>query len=254
MVKETNEKETKEAPPTQEVKEPEVKTPTQEEVVAQLQEERDAALAKAQEKEEGFKTLQQTTGRKIKQLEDRAGDIDAISAKVEVLGGMLLNRDTEASLDDVPPDKKVDYAKQFRQAESDTRVQRQIKQRQERVEALGLSETDRQYKAVRALTLSGDFKEADALLDELENKTEVSPVEEKPQKSPEEIKAEHDAEIEEAARKMLEEKGYLVSDINEPSGSTSIPSSGEEIGKMSYAEWKAKETQIDKTIREGRIK
>jgi len=244
----------KETNPKQEIP-VEEKTFTPEEQLAAIQAELKEAKEKWEQSEKGLRTAHQTLTEKdkvMKRLESERADISSLSAKVEVLGGMLselMEGREESHLEEETPKKKVDYAKKFQEVETMSKMRTQIEPRQRRAEALGIPMTDLRIATVEYLTTSGQFDKADKALDALEaeaNKSKEEPKEEKPK----ETEAERiERLVEEKTRQFLEEKGLLRTEAGGPSGAGRKPTTKAEAarlyseGKLSdkeYAEWRHK--------------
>jgi len=208
------EKETQEKTPTQEETTTQEAPTTLEEQLESVKTQLAEATQKRDEFEKGLRTAHQTLqgrDRQLKRYESEGANIDALSARVEVLGGMvseIVERDNEEE------PKKVDYAEKFREAEKNATLKSQIAMRQRRAEATGIPMNDPRIGTIEYLATGGRFGEADKFLEELEAKQKEEPKEE----GPKETEAERIERLaEEKALKKMEEKGLLHTETGRPS-------------------------------------
>ena len=262
----------KETTPEQEVVE-EDKTLAVEEKLKAMEAEVEKHKAFAEEKDKGFKSLQQELSKakgKLQHLEGSKSELSALSAKVEVLGGIVseyLQKSGEASLDEMPPTAKIDYSQKFKEAADKAKAESEaamakieIEPRQKRAEALGIPMDDDRIAFVEYLTTNGQYDKADKALDALEAelKNPEEEQEETPKMTEAEMAEQHKKEVDEAARKMLQEQGLLTTETGTPSGAgVTITQEmiDNKMGEDDFFEWWHKnEPEIEKARREGKLK
>lgn len=142
-----------------------------------------------------------------KQLEEREADREyfkILAASIAELQGK-----TESEFTEEVKTKKPDLLQKFNELEQQRafkKLQEQTNEIQKRVESLGYTEDDIEYEEIKdAIVRSGNARLAEMKLSKLQPK-KIEPVVEKEDPA---IRAK---EIEEAARKMLEQKGLLKTD------------------------------------------
>lgn len=157
-----------------------VTTPTPEEQLRALQEKVAQSEARATEKEEGFKTLQRqflAEQTSKKELEQRLTDREETSAFNRALIGLVAEqRGTDE--DDVIGEvrtRKPDLLKQYDEIEQRRQqkaVEAKVRGYQRRVEALGLKESDRDYRDVYFAVSQGNDSMAESIISDLETQAE----------------------------------------------------------------------------------
>lgn len=266
------EEEGKETNPEQESVEEQ--TLTVEEQLKTLEAEVGKHKAFADEKDKGFKSIQQELSKaknKLQHLEGEKSELSSLSAKLEVLGGIVseyLERQGEASLEEMPPTKRIDLSKRFQEAgekaiakDEMARAKIEIEPRQHRAEALGIPLTDQRIRFVEYLTTTGQYDEADKALDALEAELKEPKKEEEPEMTEEEKTEKYKKDVEEVARKMLEEQGLLKTETGIPSGGgtkktyklSELADVEEEISKLPIEQRKLARKDLKDAFKEGRI-
>lgn len=215
-----------------------VETPTPEQQLKSLETELTKYKALADEKEKGFKTLQVQLGEEQGKLRKQAGieeRIQDLSDQMKILAAYVATSagGNEDELTETPKEKKNALLQKFDQLEKERKektdkvqLTETVATYQKRTEDLGLSQTDESYWEIHDLVTEGKFQRADIKLKKLEQaKT-------KPTETPKQVDI--DKEIEERARKILEERGLLVAETGSPSASAS--SSGEAMAQYARGE------------------
>ncbi len=194
-----------------------------------------------------------------KQLEDQRADRTLSEAMMA-----LLAKQAGRPVDEFSTEVKAnapDLAKEFQTLREEERKRRQqeefsnkVYEYQQKVTDAGLTENDEDYWAVYDVATKGQFKRADLLLDKIV-KNKATKVE--PPKVIEKTEAERQKEIEEAARRLLEERGQLKTETGGPSAPKGKVYTQVEIEKMPVSEYKKLfPNYVDflNAMKEGRIK
>ncbi len=210
--------------------------------------------------EDNYKTIQKAVSkreeenRRLKeQLEEREADRNLLRSFAATLAEQK-GKTEEEYLEDVQK-RQPDLLKQYDILEAKRKQDKLVREAQEKAEefrqkteALGLTDKDEEYWEIHDLVVDGKFERANVRLGKLEAKKK------EPQLPPK-SEADKQKEIEEAARKMLEEKGLLKSDTNLPSGAGGKTTySRKAIAEMPIAEYEKVKDDITLARREGRIK
>ena len=224
-----------------------VTTPTPEEQLRALQEKVAQSEARATEKEEGFKTLQRqllAEQSSKKELEQRLTDREETSAFNRALIGLVAEqRGTDE--DDVIGEvrtRKPDLLKQYDEIEQRRQqkaVEAKVRGYQRRVEALGLKESNRDYRDVYFAVSQGNYSMADAIISDLETQAETP----KPEaKAPDEEAI--NKLVEERLAKKKEEDELLKTDPGSSAGGGKL--TAKDVEKMSPSERFARSDEISK--------
>jgi len=251
-------KETKpDEPQPDKIETPKEQTLTAEEQLEALQTKLAEAEARAEEKDKGFRTLQQTfreTEKQLKQQQATALEIQDLKEQMKLVAAYVATSagEEEESLIEPAPKKKEDLLQKFDQLEKERQAKaqqeqfiKQVAEYQKRTVDLGLTEEDEDYWEIGDLVTMGSFRRADIKLKKLENaEKEKEPVGEK----------DIDKLAEEKKREWLVEKGYLTSDTGLPAGAAGRTYTREQIAKMSTAEYAKNKEDIDNALRENRVK
>lgn len=247
----------------QEIIEEPTETPTPEEQLAKLQADFNRTAEELVQTKKGLSTAHQTLTQRdqeLKRIKGQQEQLDALSAKLEVLGGLVLQQQgEEADLEGLPPTKKVDLSQRFKEASSTARMESQMRQRQERAEATGLPMDDQRILTVEYLTTHGRFGEADKLLEQIEAEA-TKPEEKKEVKEtkPTETEEERIERLaEEKYRAKLEEEGRLTTEVVAPSAPSGgvftraqIEAMSPQEVKKTFGNWEG----FVKAVQEGKIK
>lgn len=225
-------------PPGDETPAPGGSTP--EELAQQLQD-------RLQEMETGLKGEQRAGVRKSEEIQQLKEQLDSLRSDKELTQSLIavMAQQQGKSEEELTEGIKADKPNLLQQYQTITRqqeAQRKVNSFQRRTEALGLTEDSDDFWAIRDAVEAGKYDRAESKLKKLEKaKAETPEGEPEPPKETEEEKAtKHKKEIDEAARKMLEEKGLLTTEIGGPSGSSIAPTN-EELDRMTpdeYAKWR----------------
>ncbi len=172
------------------------------------------------------------------------------------------NRDkiTRQLIEEVKPEILPEWDKESQYAQWQQEVENRRTKMQEQIVSAGFNPEDEQFEGVFDLfetaALSGRFERA-------EEKLKRTLIKLKPEPSKVENPQTREQEIQEAARKMLEDKGQLVSETSIPSGANRVWSKSE-IDRLAdqYDGWKTLEKEFGKNFafeiaqreRDGRIK
>lgn len=239
---------------------PEEKTLTAEEKLEALETKLTNAEAKAEEKDKGFRTLQGTfkeTQRQLKEQQNIASEIQDLREQMKLVAAYVATSsgEEEESLVEPTPKKREDLLSKFDQLEKkrkakaqQTQFVSQIAEYQKRTEGLGLTEDDDAYWEIEDLVTRGNFRRADIKLKKLgDAKTkEKEPVGD--------IEKEVKKQVNEGVNRYLVEHGYLSSDTGQPAGATGRTYTREEIASMPIKEYTRNKPDIDKALKEGRVK
>jgi len=193
----------------------ELQTPTPEQQLEEMKVELAKYQSVAEEKDKGFKKLQQQLSEEQTKLR-RQGDVQGEIASLRDLMKLVVasaTNETEESL--AEPERKQDLLKKFdeeqkRRTEDNQRHQliETLDGYRKRIESLGFTEEDEEYWEIHDLAVQGNLKRADIKLKKMEVVKKETP---KPEPTEE--------QIEEAARKQLEVKGLLKTETGMPSAS-----------------------------------
>jgi len=236
-----------ETPPAEPPKEPQV--PTNEEV--------EQLRGELQKMEHNLKTAQGVTRKQAQDLEELRAQYDgAVSSRdtFQALVGLVAQQTgrSEEEIESEVQTRKPDLIKQAQTLVQQQEARRQydearrkINSYQVKVEDLGLKETDKAYKHLRALVVAGDFATADEEIEAIQAEQGKPEKPEKPKESEEE-RIERLAE--EKARKLLTPEG------GEPSAAGGTTFTRKQIAEMSSEDFEKHKPEIDKARREGRIK
>jgi hypothetical protein len=220
-------------PEEQKVETPAQETPpekTPEEQIKELNSQIEQIRKEAEEAKKGLSTAHQTLTRKdqeLKKQSDIHSRINNLEDTIKVLASVI--SETQAADVDNPNLKKervdhyqklvedMDKKRQFADQQS---KQREYSERADavwaRATALGLTEEDDDYWAIRDSLTSGNIDRATAKVGKLEKtKTPAAPPKKEEKKEPEETE---EAKVERKARELLEKKGLFKSDTAIPSG------------------------------------
>jgi hypothetical protein len=196
--------------------------PTNEEV-EQLRQEKEKL-------EQNLKSAQGVTRKQAQDLEEKQAQLEAaISSRdtFQALVGLVAQQTgrSEEEIEETVRTQKPDLIKQantlVQQQEARRRYDEQVRKinsYQAKVEDLGLKETDKAYKHLRALVVAGDFATADEEIEAIQAEQGKPEKEsEKPKESPED----REKRIrEEAKREALIDAGVLTPEGGEPSATT----------------------------------
>ena len=222
-----------------------VTTPTPEEQLRALQEKVAQSEARATEKEEGFKTLQRqllAEQSSKKELEQRLTDREETSAFNRALIGLVAEqRGTDE--DDVIGEvrtRKPDLLKQYDEIEQRRQqkaVEAKVRGYQRRVEALGLKESNRDYRDVYFAVSQGNYSMADSIISDLETQAETPKAKTVDEETLNRL-------VEERIAKKKEEDELLKTDPGSSSGGGKL--TAKDVEKMSPDERFARSAEIAK--------
>jgi len=210
---------------TPEPEQPKVETPTPEEQLKTLETELNRYKSLAEEKEKGFKTLQERLSEEQGKLRKQAGveeRIQDLSDQMKILAAYVATSAgaSEEELTGIPQEKRETLLQKFDQLEKErkekiekTQLAETVAAYQKRTEDLGLSQDDEDYWEIHDLVTEGKFQRADVRLKKL------GQARSKPTETPK--SEDTDALVEERARKLLEERGLLIAETGGPSASAS---------------------------------
>jgi hypothetical protein len=206
-------------PETPPAEPPQEAVPTNEEV-EQLRQEKEKL-------EQNLKSAQGVTRKQAQDLEEKQAQLEAaISSRdtFQALVGLVAQQTgrSEEEIEETVRTQKPDLIKQantlVQQQEARRRYDEQVRKinsYQAKVEDLGLKETDKAYKHLRALVVAGDFATADEEIEAIQAEQGTTEKEsEKPKETPEQ----RDERIKKEA---LIEAGVLTPEGGEPSASSS---------------------------------
>ena len=143
-------------------------------------------------------------------------ELDSVRSEVQMIASLAAQGRQPQELDDTTPTEKVDLAEQFKKMRKEDDIKRIGRQYETKVAELGLTADDTEYhdvlRDVQMGNYTGDYKAADARIRKLE-KAKVPTEEPKPDED------KYKKDVDEAARKMLDEQGKLGTDLGGPSAS-----------------------------------
>jgi len=243
----------------------EPQTPTPEEQMEALKTEKAELEQQLEQTKKGLSTAHQRITEKdveLKKRTDLESRIDQLSDEVKFFTSFYAENQGKSTeeFDEAKTTRPEDLLKKFQamKTESETKrkqeAQRQeyigkIQSYQQRVEGLGLTETDDEYLEIQDIVTRGNFPLAERRIAKLEKSKEP----EKPKETEAEMK-------ERIKREVLEERGELTPEggtPSAPSGLTGItPAEIERHRKEpDFFKWfKENEAEIDKLYSEGKIK
>jgi DNA repair exonuclease SbcCD ATPase subunit len=244
---------------------PEVKaTPTPEQQLSTLQAEvkaKDDEIKKVNASIQGLRGSLQEKDKLIKEQTSLREEISTLRESQKILAAMLAEKD--GITDEANPERKSEYLKKYNEIEEKQKKKAEEAKRKEayekqvevvtsyqkKVEELGLKEGDDDYDEIKELVTKGFYKMADNKIKKLDKEKTVTNA--KPNEELETLKkqiAEKDAEL----KKF--KGGGLESETGKPSGVANAIYSRTEIANMSISDYEAKKVDIEKALKEGRIK
>lgn len=240
--------------------EPEPQTPTAEEKLATLQKELDEVKTDRDSKDKGLRTAHQSLTKKDEELKRQVNidtRLDGFEETQKILAGMLSER--MASGEEIEPEKKTDYLKQFEAVQD-----RQKKTRDDATVKAQQDEYDRQANAIYARAQEAFSNDEDSLFQVKTFLMNGSPdlAEKKIAKAEGKTKTvETDEQVYDRIKAQKQkDEGLLKTDNALSSGTgTQIPTNVEEfkewIARIPQSEYEEKyAAEVNKMRRAGKIK
>ena len=241
--------------PTQpETETPETEVPTTSEpnpLEAELQTLRETV----KQKEDSYKGLQTKLNQVNKELKERSvsqSRLDTLEQTQRILVAMMAERENITNIDEIPQEKKTDYLKKFDEVingRKQAEFTAQVRDYQERTEALKLDPNSEEYEEIKDLVLEGKFARADKKIAKLEAVKETEMPEPKI-----DLEAERTKIREEERKKLLIERGELNAETGQPTGTSLRNFTREQIKNMSLADYAKNKDAIEAAREAGRIK